>query len=207
MDSTPDLEMPPNLPQIKDIKTATTIIATLLTTQQYAIIGSAALIALGMTIRSSRDIDILVKPNSVTPIKSLLSTHPSFTLNPRTRHLTYIPTTDSIPLEIDVLTPFTARMPFEDDFPVYVTGEGVKIGAPWWLLEYKIGSAYSRPGLVRKRMDWSDVVFLIKWHGVNGVRIEGGKCGNANYQALLDLREYGFMVEDSEWEFIGGILQ
>ena len=142
MDSTPDLEMPPNLPQIEDIKTATNIIATLLTNQQYAIIGSAALIALGMTIRSSRDIDILVKPNSVTPTKSLLSAHPSFHLNPRTRHLTYIPTTDSIPLEIDVLTPFTARMPFEDDFPLYVTGEGVKIGAPWWLLEYKIGSVF-----------------------------------------------------------------
>ena len=97
-------------------------------------------------------------------------------------------------------------MPFEDDFPVYVTGEGVKIGAPWWLLEYKIGSKYLRPGLVRKRMDWSDVVFLIKWHGVNGVRIKEGRCGNANYQALMDLREYGFTVEDSEWEFIGGSL-
>src|SRR5271170_2182006 len=131
MTSTPDLEMPPNLPQISDIKTATNIIGTILADQQYAIIGSAALIALGMTIRSSRDIDILVKPNSVHPIKSLLSTHSSFTLNPRTRHLKYIPTTESMPLEIDVITPFMARMPFEDDFPVDVTGEGVKIAAPW----------------------------------------------------------------------------
>ena len=56
-------------------------------------------------------------------------------------------------------------------------------------------------------MDWSDVVLLIKWHGVNGVRIERGKCWNATYQALVDLREYGFTVEDSEWEFIGGSLQ
>ena len=83
----------------------------------------------------------------------------------------------------------------------------MKIAAPWWLLDYKIASAYSRPGLARKRMDWSDMVFLVKWHGEHGVNLEVGKCPNANYQALLELRQYGFKVEDSEWDFVGGCLQ
>ena len=82
----------------------------------------------------------------------------------------------------------------------------MKIAAPWWLLDYKIASAYSRPGLARKRMDWSDVVFLVKWHGEQRLKLEAGKCPNANYQALFDLREYGFTDEDLEWVIIGGSL-
>jgi len=45
-------------------------------------------------------------------------------------------------------------------------------------------------------MDWSDVMFLTKWHSAN-VIMEEGKCGNASCEALLDLWEYGFTVGDS----------
>jgi hypothetical protein len=45
-----------SVPQIEDIREATTAVASVLQEKDYAIIGGAALVELGMTARTTRDV-------------------------------------------------------------------------------------------------------------------------------------------------------
>lgn len=192
-------------PQIEDIREAVDAVRSLLDGKCYAIIGGAALVALGMTVRTTRDVDILVLKDKTREVKDRLGTHSSFELNRRTRHLTYTARSGA-QVEIDVLAPQLAYIPFDTDFPIYVTSTGVRLASPIKLLDYKIKTAYNRSSDQRRATDWSDVQFLIDWHVRNTGPLEPGSCPNATRTALNDLRKHGHECDDSEWQHIGGSL-
>src|SRR5277367_4462483 len=113
-------------PQVGDIREAVNTVGSVLGGARYAIIGGAALVELGMTIRTTRDVDILVPKGKTREVKDRLAAHSSFELNPRTRHLTYNAQSET-QVEIDVLNPQLAYMAFEGDFPIHTTPTGVKL--------------------------------------------------------------------------------
>jgi hypothetical protein len=190
------------LPDPDDIVEAATTVGSVLQSKEYAIIGGAALLELGMTNRLTRDVDILINTGETVAIKNLLGTHESFSLDKRTRRLIYT-TASGVEVEIDVLTPQFAFIPFGPLFPIHLTQDGTKLASPAKLL-HKIKSAYTRSSGDRKRADWSDVQYLVEWHTQNKVQLPPGVCPSATPEALNDLREWRFGVSDEEWDYIGG---
>jgi hypothetical protein len=198
--------MTDNLPTIEDVQHAISAVAETLVNQDYAIIGAAALIGFGMDIRTTSDVDILVKCNHIGTTKEQLAQHPGFTLNKRTRHLTYKGTSGAT-VEIDVLNENTALIPFNDDFPIIITEEGAKLASATLLLNYKISTAYNRSSEAKKRTDCGDIVFLIQYHLENGMELAPGTCPNATFEAFMDLTRNRVPIDLEQWRFVGGLVE
>jgi hypothetical protein len=185
---------------IEDIKSCLAAIARALNRHEYAIIGGAALIALGSTQRTTEDVDILVKTGTTVSIKNTLSpSSPNFSIDPRTRLLLY-----SEKIRIDVLTPSLAKIPESEISGAITTNGGVRVVQPSVLLNYKISTAYGR-GSGKKLTDWIDVAYLVRYHNLMGIKLEPGAVENATAEAYQDLlRWIGMEVSEEQWKFIGG---
>lgn len=174
-------------------------IGNALYTQEYAIIGGAALVALGSTQRTTEDVNILVNPETTTSIKNLLSQTPNFSIDKRTRLLQYSPN-----IRIDVLTPSLAKIPETEISQAITTKDGVKVVNPTTLLNYKISSAYTRSSEGKKMTDWMDVSYLVNYHVQMGMQLTPGMVSNATYEAFNDLSMWTGNVTEEEWKYIGG---
>jgi hypothetical protein len=197
--------MPP-LPPLEDVQKAIKAIGISLSTVDYAIIGGAALIGMGMDVRTTADVDLLVKMGQTVAIKNRLAELPHFVLDRRTRSLKFEGESGT-PVEIDVLNAGLARIPFEEGFPIVLNKDGAKLASPTVLLNYKISSSYSRSTEAKKLTDLQDVSFLIDYHVQNGMRLEPGTCPNATAEALEDMRNKGIFVDGENWKFVGGLIE
>jgi hypothetical protein len=186
---------------IEDIQSCLAAITGALKSHEYAIIGGAALIALGSTQRTTEDIDILVKTGTTLSIKNSLSpSSPNFSMDARTRLLLY-----SEKIRIDVLTPSLAKIPESEISEAITTDDGVCVVRPSVLLNYKISTAYGRSGSGKKLTDWIDVAYLVRYHSSMGIRLEPGIVENATAEAYRDLLRWtGREVSEEQWKFIGG---
>jgi hypothetical protein len=142
-------------PSPGDIHQCLIAIARTLKNTEYAIIGGAAMMALGSELRTTHDIDILVKTGTTSLIKNRLSADPMFQLNRRTRHLTYHPQMNEKQIPIDISTDVLANIPEKEIGPAISTQSGLRIVHPSTLLNYKISTAYGRSTLTKnKRTGW-----------------------------------------------------
>lgn len=188
---------------IEDIQSCLAAIAWALKGHEYAIIGGAALIALGSTQRTTEDVDILVKTGTTSTIKNTLSrSSPNFSIDPRTRLLLY-----SNKIRLDVLTPSLAKIPDSEISEAVTTDDGIYVVRPSVLLNYKISTAYGRSSSGKKLTDWIDVAYLVRYHNLRGIGLELGVVENATAEAYRDLlRWIGKDVSEEQWRFIGGRL-
>src|SRR5208282_1308856 len=168
---------------------------------EYAIIGGAALIALGSTQRTTEDVDILVKTGTTLSIKNTLSrSSPNFSIDPRTRLLLY-----SDKIRLDVLTPSLAKIPESEISEAITTDGGVCVVRPSVLLNYKISTAYGRSDSAKKLTDWIDVAYLVRYHNSMGIKLESGVVENATAESYRDLLRWtGTEISEEQWKFIGG---
>jgi hypothetical protein len=177
--------------------------------QEYAVIGGAAMVAMGSTHRTTHDVDILVRRGSTIGIKNLLGACQNFMLDRRTRHLTFSSPNfagQESAIEIDVLTEVFANIPETELQTTVATQSGVFIPNPSILLNCKISTSYERASLFKKISDWSDVEFLIQWHVSNGLSQPLGSIPNATSEAYLDLLRFCPAITPQQWNFIGGLL-
>jgi len=206
MTSSNDILPFPSLDQIREC--LQTISATL-KDESYAVIGGAAMVAMGSKHRTTHDVDILVLTGKTLAIKNLLSASPGFILNPRTRHLTFSSSAFTgleSSIQIDVLTEVFANIPATELQNRFLTNPGIYIPAPSVLLNCKIATSYERSTFVKKQSDWSDVAFLIRWHQKNSLPLSLGSIPNATAEAYQDLVRFIPSVTLREWNFIGGLL-
>lgn len=127
---------------IEHIQQCLTAISLALSAEQYAVIGGAALIALGALHRATEDVDLLVNRGSTIRIKNLLAQHPDFHMDPRTRHLHYSSSHSETHIPIDVLTSALAFIPEEEIALAMGTASGLRIARTTSLLNFKISSSY-----------------------------------------------------------------
>jgi hypothetical protein len=173
--------------------------------EDYAIIGGAALIATGYTQRTTEDVDVLVRAGTTFSIKNLLSSHPGFSLDVRTRHLLFTPDPPSWTIPIDVLTPSLAFIPETEISEAVESDAGARIVRPAALLNYKISSSYTRSTAEKKMTDWTDVEYLIRWHLENSITLPPGAIPNATVEAFYDIQNWtSNMITEKEWSAIGG---
>jgi hypothetical protein len=194
------------LPSLDDIREVLTAIGASLAADDYAIIGGAALIGMGMELRTTVDVDILVRTGQTVSIKNRLAAVPHFVLDRRTRRLTYDGGSGT-PVEIDVLNTGLARIPFEDGFPIFFIAEGAKLASATVLLNYKLSSIYSRSTEAKKLTDLQDISFLIGYDVKNGMQLELGTCPNATVEAFRDLTNRDAAIDEEDWKFIGGLME
>jgi hypothetical protein len=194
-----------SLPLVQD---ALNVIAETLKDEEYAVIGGAALISMGMTTRTTDDIDILVRQGTIAAVKNILAQSClRFVLDKKTRHLEFRSGIDSSerPLHIDVLSPQMAYIPYELVHPIQIAATGLKIASAKTLLNFKISSSYTRSTHSKKITDWRDVAYLVQWHVINQICLPAGSCANLSESAFKDLVTYvGNDVTLDEWKFVGG---
>ena len=84
---------------------------------------------LGMTTRTTDDIDLLVRQGTIAAVKKILAQSClRFVLDKRTRHLKFHSSIDSSerPLNIDVLSPQMAYIPYELVRPIQASSMGTR---------------------------------------------------------------------------------
>jgi hypothetical protein len=195
-----------NSPSLGHTKECLAALSSALKDKKYAVIGGAALVALGSTHRTTEDVDILVPTGTTIVTKNTLSMYPQFTIDPRTRHLTYSSPNfqHENPIQIDVLTEAMAFIPAAELESTFRTDSGVNIAKPSTLLNYKISTSYGRSSLWKKRTDWEDVQYLIAWHVNHVNKLPPGGIPNASAEAYEDLHYFAEDVTPEEWLHIGG---
>jgi Ribosomal L30 N-terminal domain len=149
----------------------------------------------------------LVRTGTTFSIKNLLSTHPGFSLDVRTRHLLFTPDPQSRTIPIDVLTPPFAFIPEAEISEAVENDVGARIVRPAALLNYKISSSYTRSTAGEKLSDWADVEYLIQWHLENSITLQPGAIPNATVNAFYDSQNWtSNKIAEKEWGAIGGEL-
>jgi hypothetical protein len=147
-----------------DILETTTAIANVLkeNSVRYAIVGGAGLIAMGSS-RVTEDVDLVVyPPSAVKTAKDLMRGSPGFSMDPRTRHLSYQTKQDRV-IDIQVLSfPGTFKAEFNESTAVVDTPSGaVVVDLPVYL-ESKCGAIQTRASDDKRKTDLDDIVFLLK---------------------------------------------